>query len=34
MEMGDRFIPYQVLLLQEDGSHTVYADLKRAQDQH
>lgn len=34
MEMGDRFMPYQVLLLQEGGSHTIYADLKRAQDQH
>jgi hypothetical protein len=27
-------MPYQVLLLQEAGSHTIYADLKRAQDQH
>ena len=30
MEMGDRFMPYQVLLLQEDGSHTVYADVENA----
>ena len=34
MEMGDRFMPYQVLLLQEDGSHTVYADVESAKDQY
>ena len=34
MEMGDRFMPYQVLLLQEDGSHTVYADVEQAQEQY
>lgn len=33
MEMGDRFMPYEVLLLQEDGSHTVYAELRQAKDQ-
>ena len=34
MEMGDRFMPYQVLLLQEDGSHKVYADVENAKDQY
>lgn len=34
MEMGDRFMPYQVLLLQEDGSHTVFADVEQARDQY
>ena len=34
MEMGDRFMPFQVLLLQEDGSHTVYADVEQAQEQY
>lgn len=27
MEVGDRFTPYQVLMIMEDGSHRVYADI-------
>lgn len=33
MEMGDRFQPYQVLLLKKDGSFRVFADMKSQQDQ-
>lgn len=27
MEVGDKFMPYQVLLLKKDGSHEVFADV-------
>ncbi len=33
MEVGDRFAPYDVLLLQDDGSYTVYAHVSGPQDQ-
>ncbi len=33
MEMGDKFMPYQVLLLRDDGSHTVYAHINRYEEQ-
>ena len=33
MEMGDRFMPYQVLLLQKDGSSLVYADVNSYEEQ-
>lgn len=33
MEAGDRFMPYQVLLLQEEGSSTVYANVRSSADQ-
>lgn len=33
MEVGDRFMPYQVLLLKQDGSTEVYAAVDRAEQQ-
>lgn len=33
MEMGTKFMPYQVLLLKADGSHEVFADILTATDQ-
>ncbi|MBQ4813978.1 DUF411 domain-containing protein [Pseudoalteromonas luteoviolacea] len=33
MEVGKRFHPYQVLLLKADGSHSVYAEVKRYEEQ-
>lgn len=33
MEMGAKFMPYQVLLLKADGSHEVFADILTANDQ-
>lgn len=33
MEVGDRFMQYQVLLLNEDGSSEVYAEIVSAADQ-
>lgn len=33
MEMGDRFTPYQVLLLQRDGSSLVYAEVNHYEEQ-
>ena len=33
MEMGDHFMPYQVLLLKQDGSSSVYAEVKTPADQ-
>jgi len=32
MEVGNRFAPYDVLLLGEDGSYTVYAHVGKLQD--
>ena len=34
MEVGDRFTPYQVLLLHKDGSHSVYARIDQFEQQH
>lgn len=34
MEVEDRFAPYDVLLLKEDGSAEVYARMETAQDQY
>jgi hypothetical protein len=33
MEVGDKFMPYQVLLLKRDGSAEVYADIHSPADQ-
>jgi len=33
MEMGKRFMPYQVLLLNKDGSHSVFAEVNSPADQ-
>jgi len=33
MEVGDRFMPYQVLLLKKDGSSEVYAFVKSSKEQ-
>lgn len=34
MEMGDRFTPYPVLLLKQDGSHTPYAEIDEPSQQY
>ena len=34
MEYGDAFTPYQVLVLNKDGSTRVYADIKQVSDQY
>lgn len=34
MEVGDRFTPYKVLLLNSDGSESVYARIDRFEQQH
>lgn len=34
MEMGERFMQYQVLVLNEDGSSEVYAEVNTAGDQY
>ena len=34
MEMGDRFMPYQVLLLKKDGSSEVYAFVQSSKEQY
>lgn len=33
MEMGDRFQPYEVVLVMEDGEHQVFAEVNDATDQ-
>ena len=33
MEVGDRFSPYQVLLLRKDGTHEIYAQIDKASQQ-
>ena len=33
MEMGDRFTPYDILLLKKDGTHEVFASIKSKDDQ-
>lgn len=34
MEVGDKFMPYQVLILNKDGSSEVYANVDAMEDQH
>lgn len=34
MEVGDKFMPYQVLLLKRDGNHEIYADVRRPEQQY
>ncbi len=34
MEMGNRFTPYDILLINKDGSHSIFASIKKASDQH
>lgn len=34
MEMGDRFMPYQILLLHKDGSSEIYAEINSALEQY
>jgi hypothetical protein len=34
MEIGDKFTPYQVLLLKEDGSSELYAEIKTRAEQY
>jgi len=29
MEVGDRFTPYDILILYKDGTHKVYAEINR-----
>ncbi len=33
MEMGDRFTPYDILLINKDGTHSVFAHIESADDQ-
>ncbi|KGJ90877.1 DUF411 domain-containing protein [Colwellia psychrerythraea] len=33
MEVGDKFMPYQVILLKSDGSYEIYAKLNNYQEQ-
>ena len=33
MEVGDRFSPYEVLLLKADGSHSVFATINSYEEQ-
>ncbi len=33
MEVGDKFMPYQVILLKSDGSYDIYAELNSYQEQ-
>ena len=34
MEVGDKFMPYQVLLLKRDGNHEIYAAIRRPEQQY
>ena len=34
MEMGDRFTPYDILLINKDGTHSVFASIKSAAQQN
>jgi hypothetical protein len=34
MEVGDRFDPYQVMLLMEDGSAKIYATINSPSEQY
>ena len=31
MEMGNRFTPYDILLINKDGSHSIFASIKKLQ---
>ena len=33
MEMGNRFTPYDILLINKDGSHSVFISVKNAAQQ-
>ena len=33
MEMGIRFTPYDILLINKDGTHSIFASIKKASDQ-
>ena len=33
MEVGDKFMSYQVILLNADGSYDIYAELNNYQEQ-
>ncbi len=33
MEMGNRFTPYDILLINKDGSHSIFASIKNASEQ-
>ena len=33
MEVGNKFMPYQVLLIKADGSSEIYADIRTAEEQ-
>ena len=33
MEMGNRFTPYDILLINKDGTHSIFASIKKASDQ-
>lgn len=34
MEMGDQFTPYDILLINKDGSSSVFASIKSIEEQH
>jgi hypothetical protein len=34
MEMGDRFLPYRIMLLNQNGSATLYATVNNAKEQY
>ena len=34
MEMGNRFTPYDILLINKDGTHSIFASIKKASEQH
>ena len=34
MEMGNRFTPYDILLINKDGSHSIFASIETASEQH
>ena len=34
MEMGNRFTPYDILLINKDGSQSIFASIKTASEQH
>ena len=33
MEVGDKFSPYDILLLKQDGSHEIYAHISNYEEQ-
>ena len=34
MEMGNRFTPYDILLINKDGSHSIFASIENASEQY